>query len=360
MLYHPVTLKLLYEWKMAREEMVPLDLMALLVDSRTSVDYEELHGLLYKYKKSRLRKKERIAALRSIIRDKFAFRENSDAGTEQGGPFCYLLTDMNEVCSEVRKLLKSTRKHRRAASRTISLPASEVDMPEMPSKKRQASTSINTLRFTKIDEKRERAACSTLGPFVPIVFDEDIVMCSSDPRAMKTVRMRRDIQDPKRLVFFKFHDRLRPPVYHFRPPRVRRRNSLRAIPEVLDYEEDSDWEDGEDAETIGSSGDDDDDVEESSQEWIDSDSGSVELTKSSKRPSLVFPAVKFNVVDEDEYWRSLPLTERDHLPQDCMDSLMKGLEEAEDVLAYARAFGRRHMIKFSVINRHLKKDASGH
>jgi hypothetical protein len=347
MLYHPVTLKLLYEWKLADEKDVPLDLLALLVDNRTSVDYGELHEILYGYKRSKLKKKEKIAGLKSIVKNKFTFKKS--LGVEPGlGSRC-LLVDLNGVSHGVRKLLRYNRKRKGKDP----FPASEIDPPETPNKRREPEPGVNTLKFPKMDERRGRMH-STLGPFVPITFESNTAVCTSDPRSMETIRMRKDIQDPKKLVFFKFHGELKPPIYHFKVSKTRRRNSLKRIPEVLDYDEDSGWEDDGDAETIGTSGEDDEEADESSREWIESGSESVELSRSSKKPSLMFPDVKFKVLVEGDFWLSLPLTERDSFPQECMEAFKMGLDGAADPLSYARAFGRKHMIKPSVTAKHLK------
>eukprot|EP00919_Chromeraceae_sp_WS-2016_P016481 GHVR01039436.1.p1 GENE.GHVR01039436.1~~GHVR01039436.1.p1 ORF type:complete len:159 (+),score=17.04 GHVR01039436.1:255-731(+) len=142
----------------------------------------------------------------------------------------------------------------------------------------------------------------------------------------------------------------------FRTEKLNVRSRLARLPQILDYDCDSDWEDEEEAEIIDSMEEDSDDIEESSQEWIDSDVENVELTKSNKKPSLTIPSCKFTIFASfPESWLQLPLIERDIFPEEYLEAFKDGIIVTEDITIFSREFGKRYVIKLSAINKKLKE-----
>lgn len=334
MLFHPTTLRLLCEWKMCSEESVPLDLLALVIDCRAEIDYNELDSILYGHRKNASGKRARMGRLRAVVEEKFS-RAAEDA--------TYLLCDLSAVSRETRRLVEKMRKRLGRGGRKESV--------EEPAKRSQRTSILN---FVRIEDRRERMEPVSLGPFIPISFDGSTVVSSARHPLMSTLRVRRDIQDARRLFFVKFSE-LRPSVYGFRTERIMARNSLARLPQIHDYDCDEEWEDEEDAETIDSTDEEDDDSGESCQEWIDSDVEQVELTRSNKRPLLSHPACRFAVLSTScAEWMRLPLLAREVFPEDCLDAFREGLDAAECISDFVRAFGRRHVIRLSAMNRKLR------
>lgn len=353
MLFHPTTLKLLYEWKMSPLEEVPLDLLALIIGCKPDVDYGELDDILYKYKKVTRRKKQRMESMREIIASKFVLETISQDDIGKGGhkTSVYSLCNHSEVPKSISKLLSGAR--RKIGKKGGTMKHKDAAMPEMSAKGSKGSGDM--LKFIRKEGKREKVEVSRLGPFTPIHFDDNVVLSGPRTPVMNTLRMRKDIQDARKLLFVKFSDQLKPPIYRFRTDRLNIRNSLSRIPQVLDYECDSDWEEEEDAESIDSTEGDSDEMDEGDYEWIDSDVENVELAKSNKKPSVTFPPCEFIVVASfPGPWLQLPLIERDVFPEECLEIFRQGLADAKHVGSFVKEFGRRYVIKLHVVNKKLR------
>ncbi|AFM98950.1 hypothetical protein EHEL_090550 [Encephalitozoon hellem ATCC 50504] len=341
-LFHPTVLKILHEWKKSQEEEVPMDLLALLVDCKWEVDYDWMDKVLYSYKRTSKRRKDRIEALKELVESKFRIEMVDGRSKDVRG--VYFLKDPALVSKNIRKLLRSRRKRRPEHEGAFD--------PSSDAEKKEAS-SPGILRFVKIEDRKKPSA-DMLGKFSPICFDRDVMIGTPTSPISSTVRVRRNIRDPKRLSFIKFSGQLKPPFYGFREDKLHVRNSLAKLPQVLDYEHESDWEDVEDAETIGST-EEESEEEEDNYDWIELDSERRELSKPSKRPSLSFPPCRLSISPSfSPSWISLPLEEREVFPEELSQELIRELPSQKDLGAFVRRFGNRYVIKQSAVSEKLK------
>lgn len=345
-LFHPTVLRILHEWKRGQEEEIPVDLLALLVDCKLEeeVDYDWMDRVLYSYKKTSKKRKDRIKTLKECVESKFkieVINEKSKAIRE-----VYLLKDLALVSKGVRKLLKGIRKgFKRSGS------GGALDSSTSIGKKEVATPGM--LKFVQI-EGRKKSSTNILGQFSPISFDSEVIIGTPASPINSTVRIRKDLRDPKRLSFIKFSNQLKPPFYGFREEKLHVRNSLLKLPQVLDYEHDSDWEDEEDAETIGTT-EEESEEEEGNYEWIELDSERREVSRSTRKPSISFPSFKLDVSSLfSPSWISLPLVEREVFPEELSQELIKELPLQKDLGEFIRKFGNRYVIKKSAINDKLK------
>ncbi|AFN83714.1 hypothetical protein EROM_090980 [Encephalitozoon romaleae SJ-2008] len=343
-LFHPTVLRILHEWKKSQEEEIPVDLLALMVDCKLDVDYDWMDRVLYSYKKTSKRRKDRIKTLKEFVESKFKIEMINEKDKATRG--VYLLKDLALVSGCVRKLLKGIRKDFKR-----SRPDGALDSSTNIRKKEVTTPGI--LKFVQIEGKK-KSSRNTLGQFSPISFGDEVIISTLASPINSTVRIRKDLQNPKRLSFIKFSDQLKPPFYGFREEKLHVRNSLLKLPQVLDYEHDSDWEDAEDAETIGTT-EEESEEEEGSYEWIELDSERREMSRLTKKPSLSFPSFKLNISSLfSPSWASLPLVDREVFPEELSQELIKELPFQKDLEEFIRKFGNRYVIKQSAINDKVK------
>lgn len=361
MLFHPVTLRSLYEWKTSARDDVPLDLLALVVSYKQRINYEELDTVLYQYKETTVRKNKRLERLKTVIQSKFTFGPDIEGGDGDAGVSVYSLCNTSEVSGKTLELLRAEgerlRKTWRIGGKKDGVASEDGGSKGTGERTRtQGLSDTNILRFVRVENKKEKTESTRIGPFVPMWFDDATTVSSMRIPARNSIRVRRDLQDPRKLVFIKFSDQPRPPIYRFRTEDVRTRNSMARLPQVLDYDQESEWGDEEEADSIGSTEDDSGDAEESSHEWIDSDVENIELARSNKKPSLTFPSCKFHVVTPLlEPWLQLPLTERSVFPEEHLAALREGVSMADDATGFTKRFCRRYVIKYSAASKKLRE-----
>ncbi|ADM12244.1 uncharacterized protein Eint_091150 [Encephalitozoon intestinalis ATCC 50506] len=336
-LFHPEVLKILHEWKRGREEEVPLDLIALLVEGKQKVDYYWMDKILYSYKKTSKRRKDRVNSLKKAVESNFDVEVSGEGNI-------YFLKSLDGISKGVRSLLKRARK-KKAKDKGIS-------GLERDTEKEEANTS-GMLRFIQVEGIKKPSA-DMLGLFSPICFDKETAVSMPSSPLSSTIRIRKDIQDPRRLSFIKFSNQLRPPLYGFGGQKHYVKNSLTRLPQVLDYEEDSDWEDCEDAEVIEST-EEESSEEESSCEWIELDSERMEPSRTCRKPCLGFPSCKFTIFPSFcSSWISLPLVEREVFPEELLGELEKELLRCKDLGELVRRFGSKYVVKASVVSDKLR------
>ncbi|TBU17981.1 hypothetical protein CWI42_100030 [Ordospora colligata] len=337
MLFHPKTLKLLYEWKESEDLNIQLDLLVLLVDCKRKLDYKELDEILYRYKKNKPSKKDRMRYLRTMIDMNFVKK-----AIEGGDEHVYVTKDVSgipkSVCSLVNKVRSTEFGKCRPKKQSLDRNAGELSM----------------LKFVNVQSKKV-PSMQAIGMFHPVCFDESVAIATSKSPFERSMRIRKDILNARRLTFIKFSDQLRPPVHKALNEKMCVRNSVLKLPHVLDYEYESDWEDVEEAEDIESI-DGEEDESEGSEEWVEKDMENVEPIRSNKKPSIMFPSCKYQVFEPFvSVWLALPLLEREEFPEDLTVEFKKGLLTNSDTQGFLRKFSSRYVIKPSCVIRKAKE-----
>ncbi|TBU04248.1 putative chromatin assembly factor [Hamiltosporidium magnivora] len=203
------------------------------------------------------------------------------------------------------------------------------------SKSSQIKNNQTLLLFAKKENKKESTNTEFKGRFIPLIFDENVtVYKSNDPRfqGQFTLRKPKDIENPKKLTFIKFHDSIRPPFYGFKD-KINCKNSLQKLSDSIDYEFDSEieWEDTEDADDIGSTDEEEEEDSYSNNDWIDSNSESEEEGFIGKKPYLVFPnSIFLKFTEFDQNFLKIPLFEFSKFPEELIPLLKESLIKEED------------------------------
>ncbi|UYI26223.1 hypothetical protein J0A71_01g00380 [Encephalitozoon cuniculi] len=345
-LFHPAVLKILCEWKEGEGQEPPTDLLALLVDCKSEVDYEWMDKVLYLYKKTSKRKNDRIRILREAVESKFHLELVGEGNGED--KTVYLLSDLGIVSKDTRGLLRTMRK----SLKKIWNDRKSLDPRDNAMKKETPNPGM--LKFVCV-ENRKKPLPETLGQFTPIRFDDEVLITTPTNALGSTVRVRKDVHDSKRLFFIKFSDRPQPPLYGFRKERLYVKNSLSKLPQVLDYEYESEWEDAEDAESVEST-EEEEEEEESSCEWIEMDAENTGPSRTNRKPpSLSFPSCRFNILPSfSPSWISLPLVERETFPEELLQELREEMSHHEGTERLIKRFSSKYVIRPSVVSDMLR------
>ncbi|KAH9410792.1 hypothetical protein HK407_10g15580 [Ordospora pajunii] len=337
MLFHPTTLKLLHEWKESADLNVRLELLVLLVDCKRKIDYKALDEILYRYKKNKPGKKDRMRYLRAMIDMNFAKK-----AVEGSDEYVYAANDVSGIPKGIFSLVKRIRNSELGKGR---------------SKKQCLDRSMSDssmLKFVSVQSRKapERPA---IGMFYPVCFDESVAIATPTCPFGCSIRIRKDVQNSRRLTFIKFSDQPKPPVHRVLNEKLPVRNSTLKLPHVLDYEYESDWEDVDEAEDIESS--DGEEVEsESSDEWVERDMENMEPVRSNKKPSIMFPNCKYEVFELfPSAWLALPVLDREEFPEDLAIELKKGLLVNSDTQTFLRRFSSMYVISPSCVARKAKE-----
>ncbi|TBU00241.1 putative chromatin assembly factor [Hamiltosporidium magnivora] len=203
------------------------------------------------------------------------------------------------------------------------------------SKSSQIKNNQTLLLFAKKENKKESTNTEFKGRFIPLIFDENVTVYKrNDPRfqGQFTLRKPKDIENPKKLTFIKFHDSIRPPFYGFKD-KINCKNSLQKLSDSIDYEFDSEieWEDTEDADDIGSTDEEEEEDSYSNNDWIDSNSESEEEGFIGKKPYLVFPnSIFLKFTEFDQNFLKIPLFEFSKFPEELIPLLKESLIKEED------------------------------
>ncbi|TBU11779.1 putative chromatin assembly factor [Hamiltosporidium tvaerminnensis] len=203
------------------------------------------------------------------------------------------------------------------------------------SKSSQIKNNQTLLLFAKKENKKESTNTEFKGRFIPLIFDENVTVYKrNDPRfqGQFTLRKPKDIENPKKLTFIKFHDSIRPPFYGFKD-KINCKNSLQKLSDSIDYEFDSEieWEDTEDADDIGSTDEEEEEDSYSNNDWIDSNSESEEEGFIGKKPYLVFPnSIFLKFTEFDQNFLKIPLFEFSKFPEELIPLLKESFIKEED------------------------------
>ncbi|EOB12504.1 hypothetical protein NBO_421gi001 [Nosema bombycis CQ1] len=88
--------------------------------------------------------------------------------------------------------------------------------------------------------------------FKPIIFDSSVYVYKLNNPNFESLRKRKDLVNPKKMMFIKFTEDIKPPIYKPTENKLKHKISYQKIFNNVDYDEESTWEDDPDAESIDS------------------------------------------------------------------------------------------------------------
>ncbi|EQB61349.1 hypothetical protein NAPIS_ORF01077 [Vairimorpha apis BRL 01] len=309
MFTHPIFLRLLTNFKLSNSDEIPIELLYLLVQDKTKIDYSYLYNILFKYKNS-TKKHEAIKQISNQIERYFIYNNK------------YMIKDNIKISSNCIYL------HNKVISTKILMDTILNNLSVLKYLKNEKLTNDTQLNIwlkkaeRKIKQfKPEKECNNSLLKFVtkkitqensvleknltPIIYESTVYVYTGNNPNYVSFRRRKDLINPIKKIFIKFSEEIKPPIYEIKTNYNHYKISIARLD--LNYDEDSTWEE-EKGEDIGSDESEEEDTSNISEEWIDSDSEDEENTTGLKRPILTFPNIKIIKNDlYDEIWKKLSL-----------------------------------------------------
>ncbi|KAL0266172.1 UNVERIFIED_CONTAM: hypothetical protein PYX00_011889 [Menopon gallinae] len=406
-------LRRLLEFKTSGELLPGKDLLALLLDGQCDYDEDAVERILFEGKETNTGRRKRIGIVRKVVDELFAWthhklgrvRDNTGGDEEKG--LCLLEVKSCEglddsVLSTIVKRRKDIvreemRKHRTpqddvgtvsctaqhgrdngvpcsnacnepnegaGSSTTLLSDTGEVNVQsgeckphqrragcrqDTPKKSPGAKAQDTTLlKFQLQCQKKERpelTACKFLPVFPPGTFKPQI-----------TVRKREDIVNPRKVTYIKFFERVKPSTYAVVKDKLFIRNSLRRLPNVLDYEYDSDleWEDCDDAEDVGSTDESEETDGEDDIDFVDTDS-ETSVDRRFTPLEISFPQLDVVIFYDCKPCLNTPLLKYESVPDSLLCELEAGARECMDIKAFSAAFASEHNIKLRAVKKKIQE-----
>lgn len=400
---YPEHLLELYTFKTSKNEVIPEKLVMLLLNITAHIDLDTLDHLLYTGRSSNFLRSERNKIYMDIITNKMKWKkyaikddklnslgEKNVINFKEHGYFLEILDyDSLNISNELKndfenlkiKILRNKKSNHKLKKIESKLdlpvntePCSEIDfvtlkrksLQEM-GKKKKTSTSLNITKafnLTKVETIQETKAEHVR--FLPIKTNSQNKFVLHDPRFNKrfTFRKRKEIVNPIRLTFIKFHDQIRPPIYSA-IEKTNQRITFKKINQVQDYDYDSDaewiYEDGDDIDMS-----DETETEEYSEsednEWIDKEgeeAQQVETKKVYMKPEVIFTPTNFIFFKEfNDSYLELPLARRNFIPEDLIELLTERTINCKNKEELCRKFSSEYRIINSVVIKKMKEISS--
>jgi hypothetical protein len=397
MLTHPYFLDLLSNFKKSKEDPISKDLLTLLVHNKYNIDSTFLCDILYKHKKSKLKKKEILKNITECLDRWFTLENNyyKILSTDDLSKETISLINKNKLSSKKdlisilyqdidsteninyemliklvykiidilkssdinlkkflvnieNKLSGTTRLNKDNVSGDSSLLNFVTKREKLNTKRLNKDNVSGDSSLLNFVTKREKLNISNVSKFNPIVYDRSVYVYRLNNPCYESIRRRKDLINPKKKIFIKFSDEYRPPLYKIPDYQVYTRNSLKKLINI-DYDEDSTWDDDCEGEDIGSDESEEEEIS-GDEEWIDSDSYDEETTKNIKRPLLIFPKIKCTRNEEFRtWWENLTIEKSETVSEE----LIKEIEKFKGKENSTKYLSNLFMIKESIIKEYL-------
>lgn len=216
------------------------------------------------------------------------------------------------------------------------------------------SSNLSLLNFiTK--EKRKTVEVDNRKRFVPIEFDSSVYVYKLNNPNFESIRRRKDLVNPVKMMFIKFCEDIRPPIYRQSDNKLSHKISYVKILNDVDYDEESTWEDDPDAESIDSDDSEEEESASEDNEFIEADSGEQEK-KRVKKPVMSFPVVKIETNKEfDPLFRQLPIVPTKLIPDFIKDKLKEDFNLSDKNPSIFKRLSKKYLVVESALKEHLEK-----
>ncbi|KAF9762713.1 hypothetical protein NGRA_1803 [Nosema granulosis] len=215
-----------------------------------------------------------------------------------------------------------------------------------------SSANLSLLNFVT-KEKKKTVSVDSKKRFEPIDFDSSVYVYKLNNPNFESLRRRKDLVNPVKMMFIKFSEDIRPPIYKQTGNKANHKISYEKIFKDIDYDEESTWEDDPDAESIDSEESEEEDSSSGVMEFVEADSGEQEK-KRIKKPNLTFPTVKIEINNEyDPLFKNLPIRPTKDIPEFIKDKLKL---EFNNTPAILKRLSRKYMIVESTLKEYLEKE----
>eukprot|EP00866_Antonospora_locustae_P000919 jgi/Antlo1/919/2435 len=415
--YAPEVLGELLKFKVSDELVPGKALLALLLDGQRNYDQEIVERILFEGKKTSTNRGKRLEVVKQTVKELFTWKyhgfEKKNIGTkEDAGEGTWLLEIKScegmdaSVIDCIKKRRKRTirkiRKKYRALQKGVSISScttlhsnskyiSSDNQCKISDKHDVHSTRLPALDAASDASNEKQAFCyeeagtqqgsrkksheaktrnATMLKFLTQVQKKERQYQTNDrflpvfsPEAFKpqvTVRKREDLVNPRRVTYIKFFERIKPSTYAMKKDKLFVRNSLRKIPNVLDYEYDSDieWENCDDAEDMESTSDSEDADEEADEgddiDFVDTES-ETSLDRKFRPLEISFPELNVTIFYDYKSNLNAPLLRYEIVPDFLLHKLENGVKECCDIKAFSAAFASKHNIKLRAVKKKVQE-----